>query len=79
VFHDTIVVERSPSLEAAAMMGEERNESFILDRGDESVEGNDSSESFSASEAGGDVAEIAGVESAGEEDEDAEGEIMDLS
>jgi hypothetical protein len=58
------------------MVGEEGNDSFILERGDEIVEG---SASFSASEAGGDVAEIGGVESAGEEDEDAEEEIMDIS
>lgn len=55
------------------------NDSFTLDRGDEAGEGNDSSESFTASEAGGDVAETGGVDSAGEEDEDAEGEAMDLS
>ena len=47
--------------------------------GDEAGEGIDSSESFSASEPGGDVAETGGVDSAGEEDEDAKGEAMDLS
>jgi hypothetical protein len=61
------------------MVGEEGNDSFTLDRADENVEGNDSSESFSASEADGDVAEIGGVESAGEGDEDEEEEIMDIS
>ena len=62
-------------------MGEgEGNDSFTLDKGDEAGEGNDSSESFSASETGEDVAETGGVDSAGEEDEeDPEGEAMDLS
>ena len=43
-------------------------------------EGNDSNGSFSASDAGGDVAETGGLDSAGEEaEEDSEGEAMDLS
>ena len=42
-------------------------------------EGNDSTESFSASEAGGDDAEIGGLDSAGEEEDETEGEWMDLS
>ena len=74
------MVEKSPRLTAAAEMGEgEGNDSFTLDRGDEAGEGNGSSESFSASEADGDVAETGGLDSAGEEDEDVEGEAMDLS
>ena len=74
-------MEDSPRLEPAAKVGEgEGNDSFTSDRGDEVGEGNDSSESFSASEAGGDVAETGGIDSAGEEDEeDMEGEVMDLS
>jgi len=55
------------------------NDSFTLDRADKAGYGNDSSEWYSASEADGDVAETGGVDSAGEEDEDAEGEAMDLS
>jgi hypothetical protein len=67
-------------LEAAAVVVEgDRNDSFTLERGDEAGEGNDSSESFSASEAGGDAGETGAIDSAGEEDEDAEGEAMDLS
>lgn len=42
-------------------------------------EGNDSNGSFSASDAGGDAAETGGVDSAGEEDEETEGEVMVLS
>jgi hypothetical protein len=77
VFYDTIVVEASPGLEPAAKVGGgDGDDSFTLDKDDE---GNDSSQSFSASEAGGDVAETGGVDSAGEEDEGAEGESMDLS
>jgi len=46
--------------------------------GDE--EGNDLKESFSASEAGGDDPETGGLDSAGEEEEEeTEGEPMDLS
>ena len=40
-------------------------------------EANDSNASFSASEAGGDVAETGGLDNAGEEE--TEGEPMDLS
>ena len=74
-------MEDSPRLEPAAKVGDgEGNDSFALDRDDEGAEGNDSSESFSASEAGGDVAETGGLDSAGEEDEeDADAEVMDLS
>ena len=57
----------------------EGNDSFTLDKGDEAGEGNDSSGSFSASEVGGDNAETGGLDSVGEEDEeDVEGEVMDL-
>jgi hypothetical protein len=57
----------------------ERCFTIPLYRGDETEEGNDSSEWFSAREAGGDVAESAGLDTAGEEDEeDMEGEAMDL-
>jgi len=81
VFYYTIVVEDSPRLEPAAKVAErEGSDSFALDRGDEVGEGNDSSEWFSASEASGDVAESGGLDSAGEKDEeDTEGEVMDLS
>lgn len=42
--------------------------------------GNDSNGSFSASDAGQDAVETGGWDSAGEEeDEEAEGELMDLS
>jgi hypothetical protein len=58
-----------------------------VERGDDSIsservgeeEGNGSNDSFSASETGGDVAETGGVDSAGEEEEETEGEPMDLS
>ena len=75
------MVEDSPRLEPVAKVSEgEGNDSFALDRGDEVGEGNDSSESFTASEAGGDVAETGGLDSAGEEDdENTEGGVMDLS
>jgi len=73
-------VERSPRLEAAAKVRAGKGkDSFTLDRADESGDENDSSKWFSASEAGGDVSETGGVDSAGEEDEYAEGEAMDLS
>lgn len=74
-------MDDSPRLEPGAKVGEgDGNDPFALDRGDEVGEGNDSSESFSASEAGGDVAEAGGLDSADEEDEeDMEGEVMDLS
>jgi hypothetical protein len=42
-------------------------------------EGTDSNGSFSASDAGGNTAETGGLDSAGEEEEEMEGEVMDLS
>lgn len=41
-------------------------------------EGNDSNGLFDVSEMGGDVAETGGLDSAGEGDEETEGESMDL-
>ena len=63
--YDTIAVEDDPEpgLLPSVKVGEE--------------EGNDSNESFSASETGGDVVETGGLDSAGEEE--TEGESMDLS
>jgi hypothetical protein len=42
-------------------------------------EGSDSNGSFSMSETGGDVAETGGLDSAGEDDDETQGEPMDLS
>lgn len=66
MIHDSITVEPPPTLlPALNVVGEE--------------EGIDSNDSFSASEAGGDVAETGVLDSAGEEEEETEGEPMDLS
>ena len=78
MIHDSIAVEDSPKLLPAVKLGAEGDDSISLERvADE--EGNDSNESFSASEAGGDDAEIGGLDSAGEEEDGTEGELMDLS
>ena len=85
MIHDSIAVEDSRKLLPAVKLGAEGD-----DQGDDSIslervadeEGNDSNESFSASEAGGDVAATGGLDSAGEEEEEedeTEGEPMDLS
>jgi hypothetical protein len=42
-------------------------------------EGTDSNGSFSTNDAGGDAAETGGLDSAGEEEEETEGEVMHLS
>ena len=70
MIHDTIVVEDSPKRRPDDSISSER----VHDE-----QGNDPTESFSASEAGGDDAEIGGLDSAGEEEEETEGELMDLS
>ena len=66
--YDSIIVEDGPApglLPAVKMSVEE-------------MEGDDSNGSFTASETGGDVVDTGGLDSAGEEDE-TEGELMDLS
>jgi len=80
VLYDTIAVVDDPRPRALPAPKVPLDEIVVED--DE----NDSNESFSASEAGGNVAPIGGLDSAGEEDEDeedeeeeTEGEPMDLS
>jgi hypothetical protein len=76
VIYDTIVVEDEPAPEVlpAMKVSEEGETSIVVEE-----EGNDSNGSFSASETGGDVVETGGLDSAGEEDEEIEGEPMDVS
>ena len=75
MIYDTITVEDDPELGQLLVVkiGEERDTSNLRE------EGNDSNSSFSVSETSGDFAETGGLDSAGEEDEDTEGEPMDLS
>ena len=76
MIYDTINVEDNPKPGQlpALNFGEEGD---ILNEEEDEV--NDSNGSFSGSETGGDVAETGGLDSAGEEDEETEGELMDLS
>ena len=71
MIHDTIAVEDSPKRRPDDSISSER----VRKQGNDPTE----SESFSASEAGGDDAEIGGLDSAGEEEDETEGELMDLS
>jgi hypothetical protein len=73
VLHDTIAVVDDPRPRALLAPKVLLDEIVVED------DGNDSNESFS--EAGGNLAPIGGLDSAGEEDEEeeTEGEPMDLS
>jgi len=66
-------VEDDPGQLPTVKMGEEGYTSNVGE------DGSDSNGSFSVSEPGVDVAETGGLDSAGEEDEEIEGEPMDLS
>jgi hypothetical protein len=63
-----------PGQPPAAKVGDEGDPSDVGEG-----EGNDSNGSFSESGTGGDVAETGGLDSAGEDDDETEGELMDLS
>lgn len=75
MFHDTIVVEDSLKRRPV----KRRPDDSISSERPRDEGGNDPTESFSASEAGGDDVEIGGLDSAGEEEDETEGELMDLS
>ena len=76
MIYDTIIVEDDPEPGQlpTGKVGEEGDTSNV---GEE--ESSDSNGSFSASDAGGDAAETGGLDSAGEEEEETEDEVMDLS
>lgn len=79
--YDTNTIEeqsRSGLLTMEKMIGEEENDSNASEKMIEE-EWNNSNESFSVSETGGEEEETGGVSSAGEENEKAEVESMDLS
>ena len=76
MIYDTIAVEDEPAPEVllAMKVSEEGETSNVAEE-----EANDSNGSFSASETGGDVTATGGLDSAGEEEEEPEGEPMDVS